>query len=86
MTRQARRRTAEEAPLDPNAAPLYQCVLLESGWHLTQEQAAPPPIAAGGAWTMCGPWAVFLRGYERRRPTCPKCVEVVERHEARGRA
>lgn len=64
-----------------SAERVYQCVLLESGWHITQEQATPPPVHLGGAWTVCGPWAAFTRGYEKRRPTCPKCVEVVERHE-----
>jgi hypothetical protein len=57
---------------------------MEDGWHLTQEQANPPPIHFGGAYTMCGPWAAFTRGYEKRRPTCPKCVDIVERHEGRA--
>ena len=61
----------------------YQCVLIDGTWHLTQEQAAPPPITSGGAWTACGPWAEFKRGYERRRPTCVACLKQVELFEAR---
>jgi len=65
---------------------LYQCVLMEDGrWHLTQEQATPPPIHLGGAYTMCGPWAHFKRGYEKRRPTCPKCVQIIEKFEGGSR-
>ena len=63
--------------------PSYQCVLVDDYWHLTQEQATPPSITAGGAWTLCGPWAEFKRGFERRRPTCGRCAAAVSVHEAR---
>jgi len=59
---------------DPSQPRTYQCVKLGDEWHLTQEQAAPPPILRGGAWTSCAKWADFKLGYERRRPTCPTCV------------
>lgn len=62
----------------------YQCVLAPDGltWHATQEQAAPPAITRGGAYTTCGLWAEFRRGYEQRRPTCPECLRACERDEA----
>jgi hypothetical protein len=54
----------------------YQCVLVGDVWHLTQEQASPPPITRGGAYVLCplSCWADFKRGYERRRPTCAQCL------------
>jgi len=63
----------------------YQCVLASDGltWHATQEQAAPPPITRGGAYTTCAVWCEFRRGYERRRPTCPECLRACEQDEAR---
>lgn len=70
--------------LSPDGKPVYQCVLLaDEQWHLTQEQATPPAISAGGAWTLCGPWAEFKRGFERRRPTCHSCMAAVLVHESR---
>lgn len=63
---------------------LYQCVMHGEKWHLTQEQAAPPPIHFGGAYIICDSiWAPFSRGYEKRRPTCEKCVEIVRKHETK---
>lgn len=65
---------------------LYHCVLVASGeWHLTHPQITPPPITAGGCFLLCGAegWHEFKRGYEQRRPTCPTCVRIVERHEAK---
>jgi len=62
----------------------YLCVRAKDEWHLTQEQASPPPIHAGGAHTMCGgPWGDFKLGYEWRRPTCKRCVEIVEEDEVK---
>jgi len=64
--------------------PVYQCVLLaDDQWHLTQEQATPPPISAGAAWTLCGPWAEFKRGFEWRRPTCSSCMAAVIVYESK---
>jgi hypothetical protein len=57
---------------------VYQCVKLGPDWCLTQEQASPPPIFRGGAYTSCSKWAEFKFGYEKRRPTCPECVRHVE--------
>jgi hypothetical protein len=68
---------------------VYQCVRLGDQWHLTQEQASPPPIHRGGAYTSCAKWAEFKLGYEKRRPTCPECVEHVvvwECSQRRGKA
>jgi hypothetical protein len=62
----------------------YQCVMAgDNSWHLTQEQASPPPILRGGAYTSCAIWVEFKRGYDRRRPTCPACLKHVEVWEAR---
>jgi len=63
----------------------YQCVLVGETWHLTQEQASPPPIFRGGAWTACCIWAEFKRGYEKRKPTCAECIEHVEVFEKKRR-
>jgi hypothetical protein len=63
------------------AARDYQCVRVEDAWHATQEQASPPPIHAGGAWTICSAWAPFTRGYERRRPDCAFCLRACEKDE-----
>lgn len=52
----------------------FQCVLVGDLWHLTQEQANPPPILRVESWTSCAVWAVFKRGFERRQPTCPECL------------
>lgn len=57
---------------------VYQCVKLGEAWHLTQEQATPPPILRMGAYTSCAKWAEFKLGYEKRRPTCPECMRHVE--------
>jgi len=46
-----------------------------------QEQASPPSIHQGGAWTICCIWATFVRGYERRRPTCTPCLRACEQDE-----
>lgn len=54
---------------------------MDDVWHATQEQAAPPSIHQGGAYTICAVWATFVRGYERRRPTCPTCLRACERDE-----
>jgi allantoicase len=61
----------------------YQCVLSTSGeWHLTQEQMSPPPPLRGqGCFTSCAKWMQFDRGYERRRPTCPECLQHVTIYE-----
>ena len=76
------RAPAEVALVD--GKPVYQCVLLsDDQWHLTQEQASPPPISAGGAYTLCGPWADFRRGFERRRPTCHSCMAAVLVYESK---
>lgn len=54
----------------------YQCVLIGEAWHMTQEQANPPKINVGGAWTTCSTWAEFKRGFDKRRPTCKICLEA----------
>jgi hypothetical protein len=60
----------------------YTCVLDNDGaWHLTQEQAEPPPIHRGGAWTSCVRYVEFRRGYDKRRPTCAECVQHATRYE-----
>lgn len=64
---------------------MYQCVLVNEVWHLTQEQASPPLIHRGGAYTSCGFWAEFSRGLDRRRPTCPECIKHAEVFERRKR-
>lgn len=76
----AARRTSAVERL-PGAPIEYQCVRVDDVWHATQEQASPPPIHLGGAWTICCVWATFTRGYERRRPTCPVCLRACERDE-----
>ncbi len=64
---------------------VYQCVMRDDLWHLTQEQAVPPPIHLGGAYIICDSlWAAFARGYEKRRPTCAKCLEIVRSHEEKS--
>lgn len=63
----------------------YQCVLVGEVWHLTQEQANPPPILKGGSYTSCSIWADFKRGYERRAPSCPECLRHAEKDEERKR-
>jgi hypothetical protein len=79
----SKKQVAEQLTLDGKQS--YQCVLLaDDQWHLTQEQATPPTISAGAAWTLCGPWAEFKRGFERRRPTCASCIAAVVVHEARS--
>lgn len=76
-----RRRRTATAPSSTSREAVYTCVLVGDVWHLTQEQATPPPVLAGGAWTLCGPWADFKRGYDKRRPTCPTCLRACERFE-----
>jgi len=62
----------------------YQCSLTADGqWHATQEQAAPPAITRGGAFSTCSTWLDFKRGFERRRPTCPECLRACEQDEQR---
>lgn len=56
---------------------VYQCVKIGDAWHLTQEQATPPPPARLASYTSCGKWADFKFGYEKRRPTCPECAKHV---------
>lgn len=68
---------------DVVSAPDYQCVLVDDVWHATQEQASPPPVYRGGAWTICSVWAEFKRGYDRRRPTCSECLRACVAHERR---
>lgn len=63
----------------------YQCVKVGELWHLTQEQATPPPITRMGAYTSCAKWAEFKLGYERRRPTCPECMKHVAVYEKKKR-
>jgi hypothetical protein len=63
----------------------YQCVKLGELWHLTQEQAVPPPITRMAAYTSCAKWAEFKLGYERRRPTCPECMSHVAVYEKKKR-
>lgn len=71
-------------PLIPEPKSDYQCILVGDVWHLTQEQAVPPMVAKGdGAWTSCAVWATFKRGYNRRRPDCPVCLEHAVRWEAK---
>jgi len=73
------RQRAQQAVRPPPGQPAdYQCVRLDETWHATQEQAAPPPIGAGGAYTICSAWAAFARGFERRRPTCAYCLRACE--------
>ena len=75
-------REPEKPTLD--GKPLYQCVLMpDDQWHLTQEQATPPLVTAGEAWTTCGSWAEFKRGFDRRRPTCILCMAAVAVYEAK---
>ena len=76
----------KSADLDTsNGMPSYQCVLMaDDQWHLTQEQATPPLLTAGGAWTTCGSWAEFKRGFEKRRPTCNVCMAAVLVYESRA--
>lgn len=81
-----RRQQTSAASALVDGKPAYQCVLVADQWHLTQEQASPPSIVVGGAWTLCGPWAEFKRGFERRRPTCTVCMAEVAAHEARQAA
>ena len=65
--------------------PDYQCVMDgDNTWHMTQEQASPPSILRGGAYTSCSKWVEFKRGYDRRRPTCPMCLKHVGVHESRN--
>lgn len=54
---------------------VYQCVKLGELWHLTQEQASPPPVLRMGAYTSCSKWAEFRAGFEKTRPTCPECMK-----------
>lgn len=61
----------------------YQCVKAGEDWHLTQEQANPPHIHRGGAWTACTRWVEFRAGFERRRPTCIECLKHVQIDEVR---
>lgn len=61
----------------------YQCVLVGDVWHLTQENASPPPANAQGAWTTCSIWATFKRGYNRQLPDCPYCLKQVQIEEAK---
>lgn len=65
----------------PGAPTDYQCTRVDDVWHATQEQALPPHIHSGGAWTICCVWATFTRGFERRRPTCPECLLACVRDE-----
>lgn len=64
---------------------VYQCVKVGELWHLTQEQATPPPKERGGAYTSCSKWAEFKFGYEKRRPTCPECAQHVAVYEKKKR-
>lgn len=59
----------------------YQCVKVGEIWHLTQEQANPPPLLRGGSYTSCSTWADFKLGYEKRRPTCPECMRHMSASE-----
>lgn len=63
--------------------PVYQCVKTGEDWHLTQEQATPPPSLRMGAYTSCGRWADFKPGFEKRRPTCAACAGHVAEWEKR---
>lgn len=76
-----KRGRAAGAEREPGAPIEYQCAKVDDVWHATQEQASPPAIHLGGAWTICCVWAAFTRGYERRRPTCPVCLLACERDE-----
>lgn len=60
----------------------YQCVLVGDVWHLTQEQAVAPNVLRDGAWTSCAVWATFKRGFNRRRPDCPDCLNHVLKWES----
>lgn len=64
----------KQAVVTPKKDVTYQCVLVGELWHLTQEQANPPPVLRMESWTSCAIWAVFKRGFERRLPTCPECM------------
>jgi hypothetical protein len=77
----SRRRSVAQAERVPGALPDYQCVRIGDVWHATQEQALPPPISNGGAWTICAVWAPFTRGYERRRPDCTHCLRACHKDE-----
>lgn len=63
---------------------LYTCVFVGELWHCTQEQATPPVFRKGtadGAWTICSLWGDFIRGFDKRRPTCKTCLQAVEYDE-----
>jgi len=63
---------------------LYQCVFVNDLWHCTQEQATPPIYRRGsndGAWTICTLWGDFIRGFDKKRPTCKTCLKAVENDE-----
>lgn len=58
----------------------YACVLVGEHWHCTQDQANPPVYRRGsndGGWTICGLWGDFIRGFDKRRPTCQTCLKAV---------
>lgn len=76
-----RRRATMPAERLPGAPVEYQCARMDDIWHAMQEQASPPSIHQGGAWTICAVWAPFTRGYERRRPTCATCLRACEKDE-----
>lgn len=62
----------------------YSCVFVNDGWHCTQEQAAPPVYRRGsndGGWTICSLWGEFIRGFDKRRPTCNICLKAIEYDE-----
>lgn len=74
---------AKQAVVAPKKDVAYQCVKIGELWHLTQEQANPPPILRMGAYTSCAKWAEFKLGYEKRRPTCAECEQHVAAAEKR---
>lgn len=83
---EALKSTAGHRKPTPQKERSYQCVMVGETWHLTQEQANPPPILRMESWTSCALWAVFKKGFEKRLPTCAECLRHVEEFERRRAA
>lgn len=63
-------------------APAPICVKHRTGWCATRRHNLPMDTVDNQS-TLCRHYVTLPWGFERRRPTCPDCLKVLERRNQR---